>query len=431
MNISIQAQQKTKSFFYVLCALICLAYAGMKITFYDAFKQIEPLLFIAVICFFIFAKEERKSLPTLMLFVAAIYSVTSWYIGHQLYPELFYKRPEIHQLTRFFIFLVIAFFLNGDSKRVFIMLSVASISLLLTPWVLGGGLAEIKLGLKGHRIDFNIQNAQHTAMLFASVLIGSLIFIKRAFKAKSYVSLAFLIILVLASSTVIYMTQTRATTLGLAVALISYVALSFNKSSKNNKAIIAVTGLVLVLALSYIGQKSIQKISSEESRISSLWNGDIKSISNTSVGARANSWVAGWQWLKKNPLIGWGSRGGEVVAENTDWLQGTYSSSFGHMHSSYVEMLVRYGLLGAFIFIVLGIWIGFHLWKAYKQGGIPRDMYLFLILFFVYWSTVNLFESYFFYWTGSYLITIITAIAVSYIWKHQRPIERESIRHES
>lgn len=431
MNISMPAQQKTKSFFYALCALVCLAYAGMKITFYDAFKQIEPLLFVVVIYFFIFAKEERKSLPTLMLFVAAAYSGISWYIGHLTYPELFYKRPEIHQLTRFFIFLVIAFFLNGNSKRVFIMLTVASISLLLTPWVLGGGTTELKLGLQGHRIDFNIQNAQHTAMLFGSVLIGSLVFIKRAFKNKSHVPLVFLIVLILASSAAVYMTQTRAITLALAIALLSYIVLSMKDSTAKSKLSVIMIGLVLIIALAYIGQKSIVKITSEESRISSLWNGDIKSIGNTSVGARANSWVAGWQWLKKSPLIGWGSRGGEVVAENTEWLKGTYSSSFGHMHSSYVEMLVRYGGLGFLIFTTLAIWIALNLWKAYKNDVVPKDIFFFLALFFVYWSVINLFESYFFYWTGSYLISIVTAIAVSYIWKYQHTIKRESICHES
>src|SRR5690554_7621192 len=83
------------------------------------------------------------------------------------------------------------------------------------------------------------------------------------------------------------------------------------------------------------------------------------------------------------------------------------------MHNSYIEMLVRYGFIGAAIFLILFIWIGIQLHQAYRHKVIDKDIYGFLLLSFIFMAVINLTESYFFYWTGSYLITLLTSICVT------------------
>ena len=425
------SQASLKKALWLLSVLACAVYLVMKIPFYTEFRSIEPILVVPLIYFFVVSQLERKSFPTLMLFVAVFYSVIAWYIGIKLYPDFYSQELKTHPLTRVFLFLILGYFLSGDNKKTFIALTLATCSILITPWTLGGGFQEILQGERGLRIDFGIQNAQHTGMFFGVILIGCLSFFNRSLTQKKHALTILLIVFTACSSFGIFASQNRATALGLLTTLLFYTLVSLRKLTLRKKSIILVLGSLLATGLYLISEETLEKSDAENQRIEQMWDGDIKSISSTSIGARLNSWKAGYEWIKKSPLIGWGHDGGQIVAQNTDWLQGTYSSTFGHMHNSYIEMLVRYGFIGAAIFLILFIWIGIQLHQAYRHKVIDKDIYGFLLLSFIFMAVINLTESYFFYWTGSYLITLLTSICVTYIWKYQKLKLNGVLSHES
>ena len=409
---------------YGIFAFSCISYVFMKIPFYDAFKKIEFLVAFAALYFLIVAKEERKTLPTLLLFIAALYSVGSWAIGHYwLHPEYFPKRPELHYFTRIFIFLPLAFFINGNDKKTYFILLLATISLLTTPWVTGEGIDEILQGLKGQRVDFGLVNAQHTGMFFGLILIGCFSFLPLALSKKKIIISSFLILCTLFSAYAVYASQNRAITLALFICLFLFSASILFKVKTKKKAIVIAITVLLGIGLYNLTNHSIKKTLHEKNRIESLWKEDVTSISSTSIGARLASWKAASEWIVQSPFIGWGSRGSTVVLRNTDWLQGTYPATFSHMHSSYIQILTEYGVIGASIMIILFSSIAIQLSACHKEKIINKNIFYFLKTSFIFLLIINLTESYLFYWTGAYLITLLTAISLSYIWKRQRKIK--------
>lgn len=382
-------------------------------------QSIEPFMLWAVIYFFINAKQERKSLPAILLLISVFYSVISWYVGYAARPDLFYNKPEPYQFARLFIFLMLAYYLHGRTNRILYFWLLASLALLTTPWTLGGGMQEILLGFQGERIDFGIQTAQHTSMLFGTVFLGCSIFLLNAIKQKKILFSLLLSVLLLPSLAAVYLSGTRAIAIALFICFGLYSLFFINKVDLRYKALTFTFAIILLSGFFYINAGTFKKIDHEYDQISSTWDGSVDSFSDTSFGARVNSWRTSINWVTQRPLLGWGSRGGFIVAQQSPELQGSRSANFGHMHSSYFEVLVRYGFLGAFIFIVLAAWVARNFIKAYKEGHVPEPMAHFLILFFIYWLFINLFESYMFSWTGAYLFNVIVAVAVSYIWQHQ------------
>src|SRR5690554_7189903 len=96
MNITMPAQQKTKSFFYALCALVCLAYAGMKITFYDAFKQLEPYWLVVVFFFLFLVKEEVNFFLRLLFLLEEPYFAFFCSFVILINLSFFFKKPKFN-----------------------------------------------------------------------------------------------------------------------------------------------------------------------------------------------------------------------------------------------------------------------------------------------------------------------------------------------
>src|SRR5690554_5583999 len=118
------SQASLKKALWLLSVLACAVYLVMKIPFYTEFRSIEPILVVPLIYFFVVSQLERKSFPTLMLFVAVFYSVIAWYIGIKLYPDFYSQELKTHPLTRVFLFLILGYFLSGDNKKTFIALTL-------------------------------------------------------------------------------------------------------------------------------------------------------------------------------------------------------------------------------------------------------------------------------------------------------------------
>lgn len=399
-------------------AITCFLYAATKIAFYEHSKYLDFLLGASLIYFFFNAKDERKSLPVKMLLITLVYLVIAWLVGTSLHPDIYSNKLSLHQMLKIYIFIIIAYFLLGDFNKNIWILSLSAIGLLLTPFTLGGGLNEIKSGLSGVRVDFGIQNAQHTSLLFGVAVIASLAFVKRA--SKNIFHLTFTLLILAASSIGFLVSNTRTAIIAMLFVLIFYGLYKIVKTPNNRKFKIATITLLAIFLFGYIATPAWKKINKEYETIEQQWNGEVTSISRTSFGARINSWKAGLEWIAKSPIIGWGPKGGFVVAENTEWLKGKYSSTFGHMHSSYFEVLVRYGVIGFALLFYLHFWLVLQIRNVYKAGLMPKDLATFCYLFFIYWAIVNITESYLFYWTGHYVFIIISAIITGYYFKLQQ-----------
>jgi len=100
----------------------------------------------------------------------------------------------------------------------------------------------------------------------------------------------------------------------------------------------------------------------------------------TAMDERLQLWSNGWELFSSAPVFGWGNEWLER------WQHTRYSQvAYTLLHNGYLEILVRFGLFGAFVmaFILASFIVSVR--KAYRQGLIPRaamHTYLVCIFFF-------------------------------------------------
>ena len=111
----------------------------------------------------------------------------------------------------------------------------------------------------------------------------------------------------------------------------------------------------------------------EEAVYEQLLHGDLEDIPETSVGLRVQAYRYALQRIAERPLFGWGTGTTRYLLDESG-----IKDTVGHFHNSYLEVLVRLGLLGAVLFAA-GLWIlARGVWRAYRDGALPRDLFWFL-----------------------------------------------------
>ncbi len=366
----------------------------------------------------------RKTAVAWLFLAAVLIPFASWCGALLQHPQWAESSPKVHRLTSWFIFIPVAVWLGGKERNVFILWGVALLGLVAAPWLSGAGLAEIQRGFAGGRIDFGLHNAQHMGMLYAVALLGLVVFHRRFLLPWNRWGLLRLFIwlsLLFVCSSAVVFSQSRGVWLGLACAIIgslfAAIKLSDNRQLRVAKLFKLSYVALFVLLLVFINISSFKeivqkRIIAEVPVIEQLADGNIDDIGFTSIGIRLHSWQEAFSWIEKRPFLGWGGEGRKLVIQESP-IQGRYH----HLHSSYFDLLVNYGLLGGFLLAGLFIWFFSQSLKARSNGAVPADVVFFALLFMFFWLVVNVFESYMFYSSGIYVCGLIFGGLASLIWK--------------
>jgi len=384
---------------------------------------------MAVLGFFLLLRYWRvllKSPLVWLLGLAILSQLLSWGGSQFSHPDWAEDSPKIGRMSVWFLIIPVAFFLQGDLRKIGFVLSLAVLSILISPWVTGNGWQEIIQGINGRRVDFGLNNAQHTAMLFGVALICfGFLTLRQLYKEKiSWIKFCFWGCLTTVAVAGVVITQTRAVWLALAVVmvilLIWYVWELIVKEHNYLKACL-IAGIVCFLA--FIGYQSPlthtveKRLSAELSNIEKILQGKDDYIANSSTGIRFTTWTESISWIQEKPLIGWGGNGRDLVVKHSDRLMENNKKIFRHLHNSYLDTLVNYGLLGFSCLIGFFVFLGYGIRKAYKQERIEYGAAVVSSLLLVFWAIVNCFESYMYYSSGSFVITLIGGVVLSVYWK--------------
>jgi len=418
----------------ILGLMLVLMYGLIKLPLYLSSKHLDTMMLMAgLVCILIYgANRARSTLPVWSIVAAVVATLATWAAGQMTHPELIKSTPKIEHLANHFLFVVLAFWLMGSVQKTLVFWACAIASVVIAPWWLGGGWDELAQGLAGVRINLGIHNAQHTSVVMGSALIGWLVFAKRIVIGDSYRALRTLIWLgvlaVLAYGFIA--SQTRAAYLGITLVVAVLVAGLIHRGIKAGQRLrygIAVAAILLFgFAAILSGQDKLKERFSESApALSKFIQGDWDAIPPTSLGLRIHSWRAGMKWVAEYPVFGVGRNGGVIVMKNTEWLQAHTNGRFGHMHNSVVEFLVRYGMFGLGIYLVLMAWTTKEAHRAWKRGVMPTDFYVFFWLFFVFYMFVNMFESFMFYTTGILPFTVVMAGLLGFIWRNRITVTNE------
>jgi O-antigen ligase len=100
-----------------------------------------------------------------------------------------------------------------------------------------------------------------------------------------------------------------------------------------------------------------------------------------SMQIRLMLWLNAIEVLSRNVLFGSG------IAWKDYWLQAHYSDTgFDLLHNGYLEIAVRYGLLGLAFYTILYAWTARTAYKAFQRGLIPIEAFnahIVLLVFFL------------------------------------------------
>lgn len=409
---------------WIIGFLAALAFALTNIYFKDVSRIAEPILaLLGLICVFRYGAGLGRSPLFYFLWAALAIQLLSWTGSQFFHPELAEDYPKLDRLARLFLFLPLAWWLGGQLKNVFLFWSVAALGLLVSPWLLGFGYEQFAQGFQGMRIALDIRNAQHTAVLYGSLLIGLLVFSPRAIRTiKPWGALCWFLALAVTLAVVIF-TQTRAVWSGLIVVLltvtIGVLVFCFKNRDKGSAQALLVSTLILtgILGLTMY-QLAPPRMFAEQSSLEKLFDGEFNEIPYSSIGTRIHSWRAGLELAADRPIIGWGGNARSYALAQTDWIPSDKAERYQHLHNSYLELVLQYGLIGLSWYLLLLGWLAKATFSAWKKGDIPGDVALFFGLFLILWSWTNLFESYVGFWTGEFLMNVVLAGVVSLIWHH-------------
>lgn len=367
----------------------------------------------------------RNSLLTCLLGAAIAIPLVSWWGTYIDYPLLAEFSPKVHRLTNWFLFIPIAVILGGRIKNVMLVFLLALCGAISASFVSGSGWQEWLLGFKGIRTDFGLHNAQHAALLYGTCLLGLVSFAGRFFGTKNRWRLIRLLLWVAAfllCSFAVIFSQSRGIWLGLIGASALYLpcVLFYSQLRKRNPkrfwlilVLCVLTGFCLVWSLDSMNSIVSSRFATESGNVQRFFSSDKSGLESTSIGVRLISWSTAWSWIKKRPLIGWGGEGRHLVMEDSG-IPGKY----GHLHSSYLDLLVSYGVLGGLLFFFLIWWLLNRSLQVWREGGVPVDLLLFFWLFIAFWLIVNFFESYMFFSSGIYIFNIVCGAILTHVWQH-------------
>ncbi|WP_226703885.1 O-antigen ligase family protein [Microbulbifer elongatus] len=372
---------------------------------------------------------------------AILVTLISWGFSWLTHPEWAESSLKVHRLTHWFAMIPIAVLLGGQARNTYTLWLIALCGLLLSPWISGNGLQEWQQGLAGMRVDFGLHNAQHTAMLFGTGALGLLAFAPGILRNRRgcWIFRTTWLLAVAICITALLLTQTRGVWVGMLFALVVITCagiVTLRKHFHSHRRYIAAatiaTGSAAVLA-GYLSLGDIvsQRLQAEQETIALVQQGDTESIPFNSAGIRIHTWEEALKWIAERPLVGWGGNGRSLIFDYSKNLPDEIKQNFGHLHNSYLDLMVNFGLLGLLLLAALVYWLLSRCLRYYRAGLISGSNLVFCLSFTVFFGVINLFESYLFYDSGRYVLALAGGGLLTQLWSAKRQLARDAIRAAS
>lgn len=421
-------------FLLLLMATICSLstdFLGPKSL--DAFIVIASFLFIA------FGASLRNTLIVKLFGIALLIQLASWGYSHIYHPEFAESSPKLNRMAPWFLMIPVAFVLRGNTRLSYLLIAAVIIGAVAAPWLSGNGWQEIKRGINGKRISFNLNNAQHTALLFSTCFIAiiTLGFLSARKSTQKYMfaAIPLLFICSLGFAFIIVLLQTRASWLGIFVSVATFIFCTATLYKPKKGIAKLRTPLILLLSLLLLvstflimfGEKYDKRLARfmEGGAVNAVIEGQLKSYlqeestysKNRSAAVRLAYWYEAGERLQEKPLVGWGGKGRRLAADNANLIPARYRKGLHHLHNSFLDTAVNYGYAGLALIIFLQTYVVYMAHRAWKAHQMPTGLLLFTYCFMTYWLTVNLFESYFYYSSGTLIFGIVSGVILSHYWR--------------
>ena len=457
---------KNKEYFSLMMLFSIIGYFMFKTSYRYAGDVFQTIIYLGTLVALYINRINIIRFRVIQLFIASlIIQIMSWYSLYLLDPE-YTNALSLSWLGYFFIFFVIAYWLKGDANKINTTLFAFSIGAILTCLLHSNNIySDLYKITKGIRVDYNFMNANHSAaLLSASLLIITYIV------SKAKVSIIKIIpLLVLATLTIILLmgTQSRSAYFSLVIPLTILSFTSFRKSKFN----FFFTCVISLLTFSSFIYSSLPRVSSEAKILQDTYVQGVESnaidrrfsidetnsakentlhdkpesnevmvpaypkensdsrltlrektinrldsisanIPNTNVGIRALSWIDTIKQSLFNPTLGLGNNANTYILDHSNHASVYHKYNIRHLHSSYMELIASYGLVG----IILLVYLYSHVFNIAINRA-SHEIFIFAICLYSFLGVLNLFESYLFVKSGVLINTLVLGVLYSYNFK--------------
>ncbi len=147
---------------------------------------------------------------------------------------------------------------------------------------------------------------------------------------------------------------------------------------------------------------------------------------DTSIGFRLLMWQVGLErWLER-PLTGWGPGSTEMLLTQSKVAmlhRKSGKSLFSHLHNTYLEVLLKFGLVGAGLFGALGAGFLLALWRGWQAGLLAADLAWLLLGIWGLSLVWSFFEFRFFHyeWRNYCMLLGAVSFSLSSRLRHRQP----------
>lgn len=159
---------------------------------------------------------------------------------------------------------------------------------------------------------------------------------------------------------------------------------------------VAVLLTAVTLAVVLLNQDKIkQRIAYEADVFSQIVSAERNETIPSSTGLRLNVWAYGLKKFIERPLFGWGpGTAGYLVAHSGQPEKLSHASGewLPHLHNTYIEVLVQFGLAGLIWILLILILFGRIMIRASRAGEMPQRYALFFIAVLVFASVWAFFD---------------------------------------
>jgi len=371
--------------------------------------------------------------PLFRLFAAfAIYLAIGAYFAIDEFPET--HKLQIRDASnwlKLFAFLPLAWWLRGNLQRIHRTLILAVAGLLIG-MLWKADWSDLIHMTATERTGFKLRII-FSGLISATAILGLLVYAPRIAGSRTgalhdLFRLAFWLAALYLSGFMLISSKSRGAWLAALVALPGALAIRyFWKTGKNDFQIgksmpFALLALSVLAGLLALNRDEIRtRLDQENGVISSILQGEGQHLPRTSIGYRHDVQKFGLQKFSERPWFGWGPGSTEHLLETSGRPELIHPQEKGaawmdHFHNTYLEILVRFGLLGTLILAATVLLMINTLWRSYKTGLLPKDHFAFLSGSFVLLAVWSLFDFRILHGDCRAYWILLAGIAYSFAW---------------
>ncbi len=385
--------------FFLFCILI---YTVTLFSFEKLHKPFEALVVLGCLWALYTNKSKLKHEPVLWLLVASLaIQIISWYNSLSIIPSHAASYPTLDRLAKLYLFIPLGILISSNQKNIIYIWICYFFALILACFSSPTLLADLNNAFHGLRVDFGIKNAMYTSAISGLCLLIAVYSFIYLFQNKNTKNIkSALLAIVIISLFILVVSQSRQTYLAYVLILLSLPVFYFNSIKQDKKKVFYILLVLVVISsaiyLVLINSLDPSKLRQMSSTISAIVNGT--PIPMTSSGIRFNAWIEAWKLFIQHPIVGIDKNSAEYIFDTSplflSYQDNEMVSAIRHLHNSFMEYFLFYGLIGFTIILsTYGLIINslFKFKKIIPNYNFWMNICIFTIL---YWIVLNNFESY-------------------------------------